>query len=391
MSEESFFPKYSWLDQFRGRSAYGVSGLQPGLVAARRTYQPITASINGADLQGLIGSQLGTPDIKPERVSEIETGFDARILGNRVNLEVRRTSTRHRRRDRVRAHRRLVGLAVAVPAGEHGRRQESGFETVITTQLIDNSIGWDLTVSGSHGTVRSPRLVRAARFKRLHLAGDGSAVSGLFFRPYTFSDANSDGRIQATEVTVDTAARAFGYQVPRDLVSIQNGLDLFSRRLRMTALLDYKGGHSVFDRQLGLLVLAVSVVPGRVDPSASIADQARSVAARYGTTVGGTPYTTNAGYLSNGRFWRSAKCRPRSRCRRRQQEAPSCRSVEHQLRRAQPARVDELPRCRSGIELRRPRPAERLHDGRPADVLHPPPEPPLLTQPSRTTVSCVMV
>jgi hypothetical protein len=36
----------------------------------------------------------------------------------------------------------------------------------------------------------------------------------------------------------------------------------------------------------------------------SLADQARSVANRYGTTVGGTNYTTAAGYLSNASFWR---------------------------------------------------------------------------------------
>src|SRR5205085_5587414 len=82
LSEESFFPKFSWLDQFRGRAAYGVSGTQPGLVAARRTFAPITSNIGGTDVQGLIGSQIGNPGLKPERISEIETGFDARVFQN---------------------------------------------------------------------------------------------------------------------------------------------------------------------------------------------------------------------------------------------------------------------------------------------------------------------
>src|SRR4029077_11145023 len=44
--------------------------------------------------------------------------------------------------------------------------------------------------------------------------------------------------------------------------------------------------------------------PDVSNPEASVAEQARSVANRYGTTVNGTNYTTAIGYLSNGRFWR---------------------------------------------------------------------------------------
>jgi hypothetical protein len=132
----------------------------------------------------------------------------------------------------------------------------------------------------------------------------GYPVSALFFRPYTYSDANADGRIQASEVTVDTAFRSYGYQVPRDLVSIQNGFDLWSRRVRVTALLDYKGGHSVFDASDAFLCQQVLSCPDESNPSATLAEQARSVANRYGTVVNGTTYTTAAGYVSNGRFWR---------------------------------------------------------------------------------------
>jgi hypothetical protein len=95
-----------------------------------------------------------------------------------------------------------------------------------------------------------------------------------------------------------------GYQVPRDLVSLQNGFDLFSRRLRITALVDYKGGHSVFDASSAYLCQQYPSCQDQSDPSSSLDNQARGVANRYGTTVGGTPYTTAIGYLGNGRFWR---------------------------------------------------------------------------------------
>jgi hypothetical protein len=98
--------------------------------------------------------------------------------------------------------------------------------------------------------------------------------------------------------------RSFGYQIPRDLASVQSGVELFGRRLRLSALLDHKGGYSVFNAGAAYLCQQFASCPDESNPSASLADQARSVANRYGTTVAGTNYTTGAGYLSSGQFWR---------------------------------------------------------------------------------------
>ena len=38
-----------------------------------------------------------------------------------------------------------------------------------------------------------------------------------------------------------------GYSLPRDMFTITNGLDLFSRKLRITVLADYKGGYNLFN------------------------------------------------------------------------------------------------------------------------------------------------
>src|SRR5204863_8247930 len=118
----------------------------------------------------------------------------------------------------------------------------SGFESVITTQLADRRhFSWDVIVSASHGTSKvldvGPTGAIVSGNTRQSI---GYPIDGLFYRTYTFGDANADGRIQASEVVVDSTTRFVGYQVPRDLVSIQNGFDLFARRLRLTALVDYK-------------------------------------------------------------------------------------------------------------------------------------------------------
>ena len=75
----------------------------------------------------------------------------------------------------------------------------------------------------------------------------GCPANGWFFNPYTYSDKNSDGIIDASEVTVASSVAYMGYSQPRDILSFQNGFDLFGTKLRLTALLDYKGGFSVYN------------------------------------------------------------------------------------------------------------------------------------------------
>ena len=316
MSDESFFPHFTWLEQFRARVAYGQSGMQPGLTSSFQTFRPITASINGTDTQGLIGDQAGNPQLKPERTSETELGFDARILQNRASVQL--TYFTRKTNDGI------VVVPVAPSStssslfqfANGGKVSNSGIEAVVTAQLADrSSIGWDVTVSASHGTNKINSLGPQSSI----VIGNtrqvpGYPVSSLFFRSYSYNDANADGRIQPSEVTVDTAFRSYGYQVPRDLMSIQNGFDFLSHRLRVTALLDYKGGHSVFDGSDAFLCQQFLSCPDESNPSATLAQQARSVANRYGTVVNGTTYTTAAGYVSNGRFWRLREVAATLRC-----------------------------------------------------------------------------
>ena len=187
-----------------------------------------------------------------------------------------------------------------------GSVQNSGVEGTITAQLADRlAFGWDVTLTASHLTnkIKSMGPTGTLKFGNTWLA-EGYPIDALFYRPFAFSDANADGRIQQSEVAVDTTMRFVGYQTPRDLVSLQNGFTLFSRRLRVTTLLDYKSGHSMFDGSSAYLCQQYASCPDESDPSATPAEQARNVANRYGTVVGGTTFRTGIGYLSNAQFWR---------------------------------------------------------------------------------------
>jgi hypothetical protein len=96
-----------------------------------------------------------------------------------------------------------------------------------------------------------------------------------------------------------------GYSLPRDLVSIQNGVDLFSRKLRLSALVDYKGGANVFNSSLQFQCQqSPNPCFDTSNPQASLFRQARAVAENQGGTLNGTKITTTGGYLENGQFWR---------------------------------------------------------------------------------------
>src|SRR5690606_19457521 len=86
ISDEDFFPKGSFLNSLRLRSALGAAGRQPGGNDAIAYFTPTTVSVDNADTPGLVFSALGNPNLKPERSQELELGFDANLL-NVINLE----------------------------------------------------------------------------------------------------------------------------------------------------------------------------------------------------------------------------------------------------------------------------------------------------------------
>ena len=92
-SDEDFFPTVKGLDQFRFRAAIGSSGVQPGQTDALRTIATTLTSINGADISGERSNLLGNPNLRPERSTEFETGFDSRWLGVASSSSSRTTTS----------------------------------------------------------------------------------------------------------------------------------------------------------------------------------------------------------------------------------------------------------------------------------------------------------
>jgi TonB-linked SusC/RagA family outer membrane protein len=313
LSDEAFFPKWSFVNQFRLRSAYGQSGVQPGSTDGLRRFSTTTVAIANIDTPGLIESSLGNPNLKPETSGEFEGGFETRVWGNRANIDF--TYYNKKTKDA------LISLPIAPSASPSatsvrtnlGGVQNSGFEAQINATFVDTRrFGWDVTIAASHNSNKVLSLGVDPAGNPNKTIGTGSTrdsvgfpVNGLFLRPYRFTDANGDGIVQATELTVDTGVVYRGYSFPRDLLSIQNGIDLLSRKLRITASLDYKGGFNLLNNTWQFFCQqAPQACAENEIASTPMWRQARAVANLYGTVVNGTKFTSPGGYWENGQFWR---------------------------------------------------------------------------------------
>jgi outer membrane receptor protein involved in Fe transport len=80
------FPNsYAFLDQLKLRAAYGASGNEP-LFGQRFTPLSV-ANIEGQPNLAINGG-IGSDVLRPERVTEVEGGFDATLFGSRAQLSV---------------------------------------------------------------------------------------------------------------------------------------------------------------------------------------------------------------------------------------------------------------------------------------------------------------
>ncbi|MBI4519731.1 MAG: TonB-dependent receptor, partial [Gemmatimonadetes bacterium] len=82
LSDESFWPES--LGGMKLRAAYGLAGRAPGAFDAVRTWNPVGWGETQAAFQP---GNLGNPQLGPERTSELELGFDATFLSQRLSAD----------------------------------------------------------------------------------------------------------------------------------------------------------------------------------------------------------------------------------------------------------------------------------------------------------------
>jgi hypothetical protein len=315
ISDESFFPKFSWLDQFRLRSAYGASGVSPGGTVALRTFQAQTATIapvagdeNGVDSPGLLANAIGNSNLKPERSAEIEGGFEADLFRSSTHFGF----TYYNKK----THDALISQVIASSSGAPALSVlknlasvgNSGIEVDLNSTVINRrAFGWDIAVAASHNSNKVLSLGLDPSGKPNRTIGTGTfrdsvglPVNAIFARPYTYADSNRDGIITPNEVIVSPNFIYAGYSYPRDIFSVTNGIDLFNHKLRFTALTDYKGGYSLYNQTGQFYAQNFSSWYANSLKSTPLWDQARTVA----NSSAKNPTPSTYGFMENGQFWK---------------------------------------------------------------------------------------
>jgi TonB-linked SusC/RagA family outer membrane protein len=312
-SDEAYFPTMSWLDQLRMRIAYGKSGVQPGSNDALRSFAGTTGSYRATDVPSVIFNAVGNDLLKPERTSEIEFGFDIRLL-QRANLELTYYS-------KMTADA-LISAIVAPSAGAAvnvqrnlGSVKNAGFEGLVSATVLDRpaiALDFSLTASINHN-----KLVKMGKDEAGNpipavvgtttRAQPGFPLFGFWARPITGwedKDGNgiltysADANLNEVFVGADTIYR--GYSNPPYAATFLPAIDLFNRSLRVSTLFEYKGGHRYYNNTERIRCASRQNCNGLMNPNATFEEQAMAIAHLV------DPSTTLDGFFQPGSFvrWR---------------------------------------------------------------------------------------
>ena len=128
-------PEGQWLNQLRLRSSFGSSGVQPGPNDALRTTPPPSPTRRVPTSRPSSSAQLGNPDLKPERSTEFEAGFESKLFDEPVPSTSPTTTRATRTRSSTRSCRRPSARLVDVTR-QHRRSAEPGLGAPVR-QLFD--------------------------------------------------------------------------------------------------------------------------------------------------------------------------------------------------------------------------------------------------------------
>jgi TonB-linked SusC/RagA family outer membrane protein len=307
-SDEPFFHRPSWLNQFRLRGAYGASGVQPGPTDAREYFDAQRGIGESGEFTGLVFQSLGNVDLKPERSTELELGFDATLFSNRLNVEITHYNKTSKDALVQRPLPPSLGTGSTSRFENLGEVRNTGWEGLITAQLVQREkFSWDITFNGS---TNDNKLVSLGGQPNIVLSStqqhrEGYPLYGWWARGLdSYQDKNGDGIIEynadpaISEIVVSDTAEFLGYSLPRYELAFTNGFEFWKHHLRLGAMIDYKGGYKTYNNTERIRCSSRNNCSGLINPNASLFEQARSVAVRE------SPAKTVAGFIEDGDFIR---------------------------------------------------------------------------------------
>jgi TonB-linked SusC/RagA family outer membrane protein len=243
ISEESFWGDISSLiPTLRLRAAYGTTGRSPASGASLQTYGTAKYVNDSGVLDlGVVPGNPGNPGLKPERGKELEIGFDAGLLNDRLGAEI------------TYYNKRSTDLLVTIPVspstgfgsspfGNIGEVVNRGLEFALrATPVSRPGLSWDVTLNGSTLHNEITDLGTVGTF----INNFRAFVPGRQIASWWVHRVRSIDVAEGHAIVSDTAEFA-GNQLPTFQANLGTTLTLFGN-LRIHALFEHKSGHMVYN------------------------------------------------------------------------------------------------------------------------------------------------
>ncbi|MGQ0537592.1 MAG: SusC/RagA family TonB-linked outer membrane protein [Gemmatimonadaceae bacterium] len=245
ISEEPYLQKVSWIEQIKLRAAWGQAGNAPDPFAAVTSYTAAPNVDNTTDqaVPSLRLNTRGNDDVKPERGTEIELGFDAGFLRNRLGVEL--TYYNKTTKDALMAVPNPPSAGFPGSTFQNlGEINNKGVELAVNTVPYQSRLlTWDarlgLATNNNRlvrfGYKRQPIILGLTAQNQRHV--EGYPLGGFWVH---FPVKNAAGDYAAGE------PRYVGPANPTREVSLANTFTI-NRNLRLFTLIDYKGGFFVLN------------------------------------------------------------------------------------------------------------------------------------------------
>jgi TonB-linked SusC/RagA family outer membrane protein len=298
VSEEPFFPHFDFLSSLRLRTAYGRSGQRPNFRDAITFYNVQTVTVNGVDQPGIQVGGTGNPDLRPEVSREYEGGFDMQLFNSRVGLEA--TYYNKRTHDLLIARPLPPSLGLTTTQFSNlGVSTNNGIELGVNAHVFDYRVtSFDLNgaLTTNHNKLITLGNLPSGQPVPPIVAGKqrqttGFPLGGYWDTPYTYSDANNDGIISSSELTLGSAPAYLGNPLPTFEWSLTPRLGV-TKWVEFSALLDHKGGYKLYNLTARFRC-NFSNCQEAYDKSSPLWMQARNIGQLLGT---------DAGYIEDATF-----------------------------------------------------------------------------------------
>jgi TonB-linked SusC/RagA family outer membrane protein len=255
VSEDATFDRFLApirASHFKVRAAYGQAGRSPDPYSANQTYTVVKVAGSGATGSGLRTLAYGNPDLEPERGEEVELGFEAGFLDDRIGVDF---TWYNKTTDNL-----LQAISVAPSSGfistqltNLGEISNKGVELLVTAYPVQRGgTTWETRLNLATNRNRLVRLndegltstaaAFQAYFGGLQVMRVGKPLAAFYAQPAVPDSFETRGGIVFP--VVDSASY-MGQPTPTHEIGWGNTFTI--GRVSFFAQLDYKGGHSVFN------------------------------------------------------------------------------------------------------------------------------------------------